>query len=372
MLADALRYASLRWRVFPLYEPIAQGVCSCRKRDTCGRDTGKHPRTPHGLTDATTDAAQIRAWWSAWPSANIGVRTGDGLYVVDVDGDKGGEESFATLGDLPVTVEASTGNGRHLFFATSKPLTSTKGRLGRGIDTRGQGGYVVAPPSLHLTGRRYAWIRPPWECALAALPARIVESTRAHCVLPDGDGCTRGEGHNGGARGGPDASDSGDDARETLRLIRRGATDAEIANVLRDRASYRKRLSRGERIAEDYLRRTIVWGRAQPVVDPWAGSIRVRVVRAAFERLSARPWVGQAASERVNLWVATEDGEVLDRQQVYLHATDVYAKTLGDIPQAAWLDARDGGRELAAKLVGREIEIVIDPGQPRARLMRRR
>jgi hypothetical protein len=170
--------------------------------------------------------------------------------------------------------------------------------------------------------------------------------------------------------GGPDSSDSGQDARTALRLIRRGANDEEIADWLREQASYLKRLAPGERIAEEYLRRTIAWARSQPVVNPWSGSRRVNVIDAEFERLPARP-TGQAAADRVTLWLMADDGQAFARQQIYLHARDVYAAVLGDIPPAAWLETKDSGTALAQTLIGRELEIVIPPGAVRASRMRR-
>jgi len=76
------------------------------------------------VKDATTDAEQIRRWWSEWPTANVGIATGreSGLVVLDVDADKGGELSLETLcangNALPNTVETITGGGgRHIWFS---------------------------------------------------------------------------------------------------------------------------------------------------------------------------------------------------------------------------------------------------------------
>jgi len=84
----ALEYASLRVYVFPLHNTDAAGACSCGRTDC--HSAGKHPRTEHGHLDATTDPAQIRRWWTAWPDANIGIATGpSGLIVIDVDDREG-------------------------------------------------------------------------------------------------------------------------------------------------------------------------------------------------------------------------------------------------------------------------------------------
>ena len=108
MLRAARSYAErFGWPVFPLYEITGAGDCSCGHPDC--HSPAKHPRTSNGLNDATTDSATIQDWWSQWPTANIGIRTGreSGLFVLDVD--LGGEDSLERLqsemGHLPDTVE---------------------------------------------------------------------------------------------------------------------------------------------------------------------------------------------------------------------------------------------------------------------------
>jgi hypothetical protein len=115
---------------------------------------------------ATMDAWQIGRWWQQRPNANIGIACGGPkrLLVVDIDPDKGGEVTFANLevehGVLPETVESITpSGGRHVYLVVpaERPMPgNSAGKLGPGIDTRGQGGYVVAPPST-VAGRPYAW-----------------------------------------------------------------------------------------------------------------------------------------------------------------------------------------------------------------------
>ena len=125
---------------------------------------GKVPATSHGVKDATSDAATIDAWWRLLPEANIGIACGavSGIFVVDIDGEDG-EGTMRKLEAehraLPPTVEVITGNGRHCYFRLGDhgPIGNSVGTIGPGIDTRGNGGYVLAPPSIHPSGRRYEW-----------------------------------------------------------------------------------------------------------------------------------------------------------------------------------------------------------------------
>ncbi len=175
------------WRVFPLHG-LRDGRCTCDQKDC--KSPAKHPRTPRGCLDATTDQAQITTWWQKWPHANVGIATGGGLIVVDIDPRHGGDDTLVdlckALGELPDTVEVKTGsNGRHLYLAIPRhdphtgevqaapvEVRNSAGALGPGVDVRGEGGYVVAPPSVHLSGRAYTWeaTSRPDEVPLAELP----------------------------------------------------------------------------------------------------------------------------------------------------------------------------------------------------------
>jgi hypothetical protein len=124
----------------------------------------------------------VRAWFAHWPRANVGLVTGriSRLVVLDIDTTHGGDASLRHLesvhGALTPTVAAITGGGgHHLYFAHPGGFVHNKTGLVRGVDVRGDGGYVVAPPSVHASGRPYAWMpsRSPRECALAPLPAWV-------------------------------------------------------------------------------------------------------------------------------------------------------------------------------------------------------
>ena len=149
ILEAALGYATAGWHVFP-----------CQPRS-------KIPATQHGFKDATTDHAQIKAWWADMPDANVAIRTGEesGLFVLDVD-DKPGRSLDDALTQFPErlpedlpTVRTGGGGLQYFFgFPKGRNLSISGGRLGLGIDTRGNGGYVVAPPSIHPHGTTYQWI----------------------------------------------------------------------------------------------------------------------------------------------------------------------------------------------------------------------
>lgn len=182
----ALGLAARGFRVFPVWE-LVDGVCSCHKGAKCDRP-GKHPRTRRGLWEGTTDAGRITSWWIEYPDANVGIRTGVDLFVVDLDGEEG-QATWARLcrewGLQADTLRAySGGGGVHLFFqGTGK---TTVGQLGKGVDTRGEGGYVVAAPSLHASGRRYRW-DDEGTTEIAEVPAVVVEAAGRPRPAPEAD-----------------------------------------------------------------------------------------------------------------------------------------------------------------------------------------
>ena len=178
-LEYALSYAQRGWPVFPLHTPEADGRCSCRN-SSCA-SIGKHPRTMNGLTGASTDQAQITNWWETWPGANIGLVTGarSGIVALDIDPRHDGDSTLGDLiayyGELPPTLESLTGSGgRHLLFKFVAGMRNTAGQAGPGIDSRAEGGYIVAPPSVHASGRRYEWELDSTD-KLAELPSWLLE-----------------------------------------------------------------------------------------------------------------------------------------------------------------------------------------------------
>lgn len=144
------------------------------------------------MKDAALEPGIIRAWWRRWPNANVGIVTGkeSDLVALDVDARYQGEESLAALeamyDRLPGTLTARTGGGgRHLFFRHPGGSVHNIARLFglEGLDVRGDGGYIVAPPSRHLSGQYYAWqdeARPLAELPewLSSLLARHTDPNR--------------------------------------------------------------------------------------------------------------------------------------------------------------------------------------------------
>lgn len=161
-LEDALSLAGEGLRVF-----------ACEPR-------GKRPlaaAAPHGCHSATTDVAVIRDVWSRYPTANVGVATGNGILVLDVDGDEG-VLTLTELGPLPRTRSVRTGTGYHFYFrAEGVDLKNTARKLGAGLDTRGTGGYVIAAGT-HPSGAEYQGDdlpiadAPPWLVAALLTPDR--------------------------------------------------------------------------------------------------------------------------------------------------------------------------------------------------------
>jgi len=176
----ALAYAARGWRVLPLWW-TEKGRCACG--DPKCESPGKHPiakLVPHGVKDATSDPEIICKWWRECPKANIGIATGNGLVVLDVDNPE------ALKGrHLPPTPVVRTGRGHHYYFKAPPGVRAA--RLEGVGDLKADGGYVVAPPSVHASGTRYEWAIAPDEEELAPLPEWVFEFTkRAPQTEPEG------------------------------------------------------------------------------------------------------------------------------------------------------------------------------------------
>ena len=203
--AAALTYARRGWHVFPLHGIV-------RRRCTCGRldcsSPGKHPITRHGVKDATSDPHVINEWWRRWRCANIALATGkrSGLIVIDIDLPLALGSLDALVGRvLRTLVSLSGGGGIHLLLGAPEGylLRNHASRLPGiaadlpGIDLRAEGGYIVAPPSIHRSGRRYEWLDA--NAAIAPAPEWVKQPERSYVELGgvasvnfDGDGTPYG------------------------------------------------------------------------------------------------------------------------------------------------------------------------------------
>lgn len=183
---EALRLASLGWCVFAL-GPTGHPYPNCKLcAETCtiaqDYDSCDH-LICHATYAGTTDTARLEAMWGHFPQSLIGIRTGaaSGIIVLDFDlhdPKKNGQETFRKLvqdGTLRRTVSAVTGGqGRHMYYQHPGMVVpnDNRGKLGPGADIKGEGGFVVAPPSAKRGKLSYCWVQglDPWSRPLGTLP----------------------------------------------------------------------------------------------------------------------------------------------------------------------------------------------------------
>lgn len=214
---------------------------------------------------------ELRDWYRRWPTANVGVVTGalSGLVVLDIDAGHGGFVSLPELeghvGLLPRSIEATSGGGgRHCYFVHPGGVVRNRVGILPGIDLRGDGGYIVAPPSVHPNGRRYAWVsgRSPQKIALAPLPQRLLGWIRRH-------------------------SAHGHSLEHWRGLVRNGATEGERNNTIASLAGHLLWHGVDENVALALL---IAWNRVRcrpPLDDAEVTS----VVASIAKRHSEHEWV---------------------------------------------------------------------------------
>lgn len=169
MLKAALALAESGAHIFPCHYPIfASEMPSCSCGNPKCKSKGKHPAIKGWRTAATRDPQEIVTYWRKHPDYNIGLPTGaiNNFDILDEDPKNGGEESLEELieeyGPLPDTITTKTGSGgKHFYFQHSPGLKNNNtGKIKSGIDFKTNGGYVIAPPSMHISGIRYQWITP--------------------------------------------------------------------------------------------------------------------------------------------------------------------------------------------------------------------
>ncbi len=231
MLDAALEYAARGWAVLPL------------------EVGGKRPITAHGCKDATTDADQVRAWWTETPDANVGVATGavSGITVLDVDvkpwKNKHGDKTLAALigehGSLPPTlVQTTWSGGTQYVFAYARGVGNSTGRVGKDLDIRGDGGYIVVPPSrVGEDGREgvYAWLTDPAQMSLAAMPSWLLDRVKS-----EGAGTVETNGTRANTPGWADEKVSG---------VTEGSRDQDCVRLLGRYSTMRPPLSKDEVLA---------------------------------------------------------------------------------------------------------------------------
>jgi hypothetical protein len=182
LLDAALAYAAHGIPVYPVHWPCptpdgASLACSCPRGPACDRPA-KHPLVRHGVKEATTNPDRIGRWWRRWPHANVGLATGVVFDALDVDGPAG----LAALRQLAPMVELrlpgplvrTGGGGWHHWFAPTG-LGNRPPRSLAQVDWRGRGGAVLAPPSRHISGGTYRWLRGLDQAPLPEVPAALRE-----------------------------------------------------------------------------------------------------------------------------------------------------------------------------------------------------
>lgn len=163
----ALYYAKIGLAVFPI------------------KPRNKQPLTEHGCKDASKDSAQIAEWWDCWPNANVGIATGSisgGLVVIDLDIDEDkGKDGYEVLrrwqqehGTLPETALSITGRGGYHYLYRDSASWKNRTGLYEGVDIRGDGGYIVAPPSIHPNGQKYEWEQDPMVYGITQADSRVI------------------------------------------------------------------------------------------------------------------------------------------------------------------------------------------------------
>jgi hypothetical protein len=190
LLSHAEIYYKMGFALLPIHFPCqVKGVTTCSCENTKCNSPAKHPVSsyaPHGVKDASKDWRFIEKWVSDHPKFNIAIATGriSQIFALDIDPRHGGDDNLKKLeaqyGDLPETVRFLTGGGgQHILFRhPGVDVPNYVGKPAPGIDVRGDGGYIVAPPSTHASGRIYAIDvdHHPSDVAIAEAPKWLLEA----------------------------------------------------------------------------------------------------------------------------------------------------------------------------------------------------
>lgn len=157
----ALQYVRLGFPVLSIWRSDEYGICGCYRHAECGAP-GKHPRVRRGIHGATTDEQHLSKW--NWETANVGIVMGkeSGAIALDIDPRNGGDKTMVALlselGPLPECPWATTGGGgKHLLFGAPDCPVPSRSNVFRGVDVKGDGGFIIAEPSRHASGQLYRW-----------------------------------------------------------------------------------------------------------------------------------------------------------------------------------------------------------------------
>jgi len=243
LMSHALAYARVGLDVLPL---------------TPGGKTPLGALVPHGKDEATHDAEQVRDWWVQCPTANIGVRPAEGVVVVDVDPRAGGATALVELtrphgGLSPTWTSRTGGGGLHAWYRATGPL---RARLCAGVDLKHRTGYVVVPPSLHPSGRAYAWGN---TTPIAAAPVWLVALMRRAPATPPASAATFSGGNTDGLVR-VVAEPGGDRHNRLYWAVRRAVEDGRWSDDLR------ARLITASPLDADEAQRTIRYAVTGPTV----------------------------------------------------------------------------------------------------------
>jgi hypothetical protein len=187
-MINVIDYVRLGYKIIPLYSCV-NGICTCPKGNTC-TNPGKHPHSgfvPNGLKNATSSERKVAEWLafasSTSMSLNWAIVLGEGTFAVDVDPRNGGDVSLKeleqTFGTLESPMYADTGGGGHHILYRSPHKIVKSGAPWKGVDIKGSNGYIVVEPSVHKSGKRYAWRSPlvPVE-SLPFAPRHVLDKTQ--------------------------------------------------------------------------------------------------------------------------------------------------------------------------------------------------
>jgi putative DNA primase/helicase len=359
----ALKYAQKGWMVFPCHTAL-------KKRCTCGKpcdSPAKHPVTLHGVLDGTVDQTRIVDWWMRFPSANIGVRTGkvSGIIVLDIDPRHGGDKSWADLteshGVIEYNLAATTGSGgTHIVFRAPDEVVKNRTNVRPGIDVRGENGYFIAPGSVHISGKRYTWIRTPENGApLTAVPDWLLQLIIAP-AQPDTPAAPTPEQHphdhphwvtDALSHGVPEGSRTSTAARLAGYFHSKGIPADIITQILKGYAE-RCRPPLPPATVTKVVKSITTYPKQQtnhvaaplPIHETDLGNSR-RLVNAHGRDLRfVHPW-GKWIAWNGRYWEEDSSGEVYRRARETI--TALYAEAKGLFERAKSLEATDPGKALA-------------------------